>query len=183
MQEVINLLGELPLEVLKIYDIDNVDAEALPHLAQQFNVFGRRGWNLASTEAEKRELVKQAIELHRRAGTPYAIKLAMASVGYPNTTVQENPPLYYNGAWSYDGIESYSGIRWFGFIVTLDPVQSQVSSELVDEIVGLIEEWKNVRSQLLDLRIGNISLFSNLLLYDGAWSHDGAQTFDGERNI
>lgn len=176
-------LNALDLAVLAIYDIDNVELSALPHLADQFNVLGLRGWNLASTEAERRALVKEAIILHKTAGTPYAIRRVMALVGYPNATVIENPALAYDGTWSYDGAEYYSGVKWFAFIVVLDPTQSQVSGDLITLILALINEWKNSRSQLIDLRIGDISLFSNLLQYAGNWSYNGLQTYDGQRNI
>ena len=169
--------------MLAIYDIDNVDASALPHLADQFNVLGLRGWNLANTEVERRSLVKEAIILHKTAGTPYAIRRVMALVGYPNATVVENPPLRYDGSSRYDGEEYYSGIKWFAFYVTLDPEQSQVSGDLINLILALINEWKNARSRLIDLRIGNISLFQNLLQYDGLSYYDGTQTYDGIRNV
>lgn len=176
-------LNELDLSVLDLYDIDNVDASALPHLADQFNVLGLRGWNLASTEAERRALVKEAIILHKTAGTPYAIRRVMALVGYPNATITENPPLTYDGSWAYDGAETYDGARWFFFTVILDPEQSQVSGDRIALILALINEWKNARSKLLDLRIGTVSLFSNLLQYDGNWSYDSSQSFDGIRDI
>lgn len=183
MLEVIDRRGLLPLAVLAIYDIDAVERSALIHLAEQFNVLGKRGWALANTEAEQRGLIKGAIELHRRSGTPWAVRTAMALVGYPGATVTENPPLSYDGSWQYDGNFQYCAVKVNCFFVTLDPVQSQVSGELIALIIDLIKEWKNERSHLIDLRIGSISLFRNLLQYDGLWAYDGAQTYDGLRNI
>ena len=107
----------------------------------------------------------------------------MALVGYPNATILENPGTFYNGEWAYDGGRTYSGAQLGEFIVTLDQQQSTVSGELITLIVALINEWKNARSKLFDLRIGDISLFSNLLQYDNLWVYNGEQTYDGERNI
>ncbi|HEY9737519.1 MAG TPA: phage tail protein [Trichocoleus sp.] len=176
-------LSTMDLQPLAVYDIDAVTAEALYDLADQFNVLGLRGWTLAGTEAQRRALIKEAIALHRVAGTPYSVRRAMALVGYPNATITENPGLRFDGSWSFNGTRQFSGVSYGGFIVTLDPQQSAVSAALVTLIVALINEWKNARSYLIDLRIGSISLFSNLQLHDGLWSFNGSQTFDGERNI
>jgi P2-related tail formation protein len=55
----------LDLTPILIYMIDTVPAAALPHLARQFDVLGVKGWKYATTETKQRELLKQAIELHR----------------------------------------------------------------------------------------------------------------------
>lgn len=176
-------LQSLDLAVLAIYDIDNVAEGALTALAEQLNVQGLRGWALTTTEEQRRELLKEAVALHQTAGTPYAVKRAMALVGYPNASIAENPGNFYDGDWTYNGNRQYDGAELGAFIVTLDATQSAVSSELITLIVALINEWKNARSYLLDLRIGNVSLFSNLLQYSDTWSYDGAQTYDGQRNL
>ncbi|MEO1399660.1 MAG: phage tail protein [Cyanobacteria bacterium J06635_1] len=182
-EAVLQRLQALNLAVLDIYDIDNVDSSALFDLADQFNVLGLRGWNLAETEAQRRDLIKEAIQLHQTAGTPYAIKRAMTLVGYPNATIRENPGTFYDGEWVYDGTRTYNGAQLGEFEVTLDPIESRVSGPLITLIVALINEWKNARSKLFDLRIGNISLFSNLLQYDNLWFYNGLQEYDGERNL
>lgn len=177
-------LAELPYAtLLKLYNPQTVDASALPHLAVQFNVDGLRGWYLADTEQKQRDLIAEAIELNRRAGTPWSIITAMAAVGYPDTQVIENPPQFYDGSWGYNGEDEYAGLLLAGFVVLLDPVRSQVTAEKVRLILALIDEWKPARCALLDLRIGDISLLRNLLLYAGNWQYDGGQTYDGERNL
>lgn len=181
--EVLARLQGLDLAVLAIYDIDNVDASALVALSEQLNVQGLRGWTLALTEAKQRALLKDAIPLHQTAGTPYAVKRAMSLVGYPDATIQENPGNFYDGDWTYNGAREYDGAEIGAFIVTLDSTQSVVSTDRIELIVSLINEWKNARSYLLDLRIGNISLFSNLIQYNGGWNYDGGQEYDGELNL
>ena len=182
-EAVMERLSELDLSVLDIYNLDTVDASALYDLAEQFNVLGLRGWNLANTEAERRSLIKEAIQLHQSAGTPYAIKRVLSLVGYPSATIAENPGVFHDGIHQHTGAVVHDGAQFRAFIVTLDDTQSQVSGPLIDLIVALINEWKNARSYLLDLRIGNISLFSNLLQHDGQVNHSGNQEHDGERNV
>ncbi|WP_088893219.1 phage tail protein [Leptolyngbya ohadii] len=183
LEKLVERLQAIDLTVLAIYDLDTVSESALYDLADQFNVLGLRGWTLASTTAQRRALIKEAIQLHQKAGTGYAIRRSLTLVGYPNATIEENPPMRYDGSWSYDGQERYEGKRMYGFIVTLDATQSQVSTDRITLIIGLINEWKNARSRLLDLRIGSVSLFFNLLIYDGTWAFNGSQTFDGVKNL
>ena len=44
----------LDVSKLLVYLIDLVDADALPHLADQFHVLGLEGWNAALTEDSRR---------------------------------------------------------------------------------------------------------------------------------
>lgn len=170
----------MQLSAVNIYDFDNVDASALYDLASQFNVLGYRGWVLAETEAQQRQLLKRAIELHRVAGTPYSIKLALESVGYPDVTIQENPGLRYDGSSRYDGVERYRGDVYGQFIVTLSSETPAPNKDQVRLILLLINEWKNLRSILFDLRQGGRSLLKNALFYDGRAAYDGEQSFDGQ---
>ena len=61
--------------------VDLVAADALPALAAQFHVLGAEGWNAATTDAARRELIKSAIELHRYKGTPWAVRRALELLG------------------------------------------------------------------------------------------------------
>lgn len=74
-------LTQLELTRTVLYDFDQVEAQALVHLAEQFNVLGDAGWDLADTEAKKRALLKEAIALHCMKGTPYAVKRALELLG------------------------------------------------------------------------------------------------------
>ena len=73
---------------LLIYWLDIVDASVLPHLAEQFHVLGLEGWDYATTEQEKRDLLKQAVELHRYKGTPWAVRQGLKRIN-PDLDIQE----------------------------------------------------------------------------------------------
>lgn len=64
-----------------VYLVDLVAADALPALAAQFHVLGAEGWNAATNDAARRELIKAAIELHRYKGTPWAVRRALELLG------------------------------------------------------------------------------------------------------
>jgi P2-related tail formation protein len=178
-EAVMHRLSDLDLSVLNMYDIDNVSSDVLYDLADQLNVLGLRGWKLASTDAQRRALIKDAIYLHQIAGTPFAIKRVLAILGYPEARIIENPGNYYNGEIRADGSRSYSGAEWGEFIVVLSDIEASLNQDRIQLILDLINEWKNARSLLTDLRIGTISLISNPLLYDGSVRYDGSQTCSG----
>lgn len=182
--ELCDRLTDLNVEALTdVYNIDTVPASVLPHLAEQFLVTGYYGWILADTEAKRRALIKNAIELHKKAGTPYAIRLALASVGYPDAIVVENPSLRLDGSWLLDGTETLSGDSSGTFEVILSLSDGKISSVTIALIRGLIDTWKNARSHLIALRLGGTNLDGDLLFLDGTWPLDGNQELDGEKNI
>lgn len=178
-ESAIDRLMDLDLKALDVYNIDNVPASALYDLAAQFNVLGYRGWLLAEGEQAKRDLIKNSIVLHRVAGTPYAIKLAFESVGYPNIVIDENPGARYDGEFLYDGTEIYRGDNDGRFIITLDSASPVPGQETTRLLLELIEEWKNLRSLLLDLRQNGVSLLQNPLFYDGRITYNNAEFYDG----
>lgn len=74
-------MSMLDLSPLVVYDIERVPESLLPHLAEQFNVLGDAGWDMATTEAKRRALIKEAIALHKLKGTPYAVQRSLDLIG------------------------------------------------------------------------------------------------------
>ena len=70
------------------------------------------------TEAAQRELLKSAIPLHRFRGTPWAIKQALASLGWTQVTLLEG-----QSSWGGDAYPSNQG--WAVFRVMIDLVAGQ----------------------------------------------------------
>ena len=137
-----------------IYLIDTVKAEALPILAEQFDVLGYKGFGLASTEQQQRSVIKKAIELHRYKGTPWSIKEALKSIGYYNAVIQERflSGAIYDGQYTHNGSQFYGPGSWADFRVIIDlGSKSGVNAQSAADAVKLILEYKNVRSRLLDI--------------------------------
>ena len=156
------------LTPLLLYQIDTVQESVLPHLAEQFDVMGYKGWLLADTVEKKRTLIKNAIKLHRKAGTSFAIINSLNAVGIEVSEIIENPPLTYNGRWNYLGTEYYSGKLWDRFIVNFT---EDVESSKISLVTALIETWKNERSQYL-IRC------PELLQFNSVWRYDGVEEYD-----
>ena len=131
MNELIDRLGTLDLTRLLVYLIDTVEPSALPHLSEQFSITGYDGWALAQGTTDRRELIKRAIELHQRKGTPWAVRTALETAGF-SARLNE----------------------WFQQTPTGDPHTCRVEVEIDDrglsentfaQIDGLVNEYKPMR--------------------------------------
>lgn len=197
-------LAELDLTKLLIYMIDTVNADALPILAEQFDVLGYKGWRfvtdntvivppetilyafktrvltdsgtfeaesclldaieaLSATdvdrpdpvflEAQQRELIKSAIELHRYKGTPWSIKEALRRVGFGGAEIIEGVGQYYDATFFHNAAVTYSGANnWANFRVIFDLGNVKgINEQQTADLLELINEYKNARSKLVDL--------------------------------
>ena len=126
-------LSALPAAIPVVNLFDLVDASALPSLGEQFHVMGLEGWNAAASDTARRDLLKRAIELHRHKGTAWAVRHALETALSLPTDVRE---------WF-----SYNG-RPFFFRVAVDVTGATFGPESGTSALGLILEYKNVRSWL-----------------------------------
>lgn len=127
-------LGEIELDRLLVYIIDTVDADALPYLAEQFDVLGYNGMRLAHTDEEKREIIKRAIELHRYKGTLWAVREALKSIGFGDAVITEH-------------VEGH----WAKFRIDIDLGSRPVSASEINDLVKMVAAYKNARSHLEDI--------------------------------
>ncbi|EFB2829187.1 phage tail protein I [Escherichia sp. 93.0816] len=124
--------AQLDLTALMVYLVDLVDASALPALAEQFHIQGLEGWLFTTDEREKRELIKQAIELHKYKGTIWAVRRVLEILSLPGTISE----------WF-----EYGGKAYF-FKVDIELVDKGMDENLFNNLVELIHEYKNTRSKL-----------------------------------
>lgn len=137
--ELIDRLGEIPLDQLLTCLVDNVTAAALPHLAEQFHITGLEGWSFSVTETDRRELIKNSIAMHRYKGTPYAVKRVLETLALSGE-VQE---------WFEYGGEPYHFKMW------IDIGERGMSAATVSMLDDMITSWKNTRSflEVINLRL------------------------------
>lgn len=97
---------------------------------------------LALSEAAQRELLKSAIALHRFRGTPWAIKQALASLGWEQVILLE-------GQASWGGVAYPSNQGWAAFRVLIELATRQgVSSGAAATAVAAVNFFKPARSWL-----------------------------------
>ena len=142
----------------RIYLISQVNADALYFLAEQFDVLGYKGWFLANTEEQRRELIRRAIELHRYKGTPWSVKEAIKQLGFTDVNIIERVELinnFYNGTISYNGSETYGAGTgdWatFSVIINASDWSDAVNPLYITALKELIFEYKGARNHLIDL--------------------------------
>lgn len=82
-------LADLDLNVMLVYLIDLVKPKLLPVLADQFSLLDEAAWMLAESEDAKRNLIKNAAEIHRFKGKPWAIREVIRLLGFGEVVLQE----------------------------------------------------------------------------------------------
>lgn len=127
--------NQAPIERLLVYIIDTVEPSALPWLAKQFDVLGYKGMRLATTEAQQRAVIKNAIQIKRYSGTPWAVKQALRSIGYPDAILTENAGTGAHG--------------WAEFQIQIDAGENGISEAMITELVEMIKIYKGTRNHLL----------------------------------
>lgn len=168
----IERLGALDLTPLLVYRLDSVPDSALLLLAWQFDMLAPQWQlgvqstesvdaltnidsltdidtltSLADTAGQSdygswRILLKVAIPLHRTRGTPYAIKTALASLGWNNVRIEEGQATW--GGTSYPPSQG-----WAVFRVLIPVAEGQRVATLdISRAVAAINFFKPVRSLL-----------------------------------
>ena len=155
LMRLLSSLSALDLAPVLVYHIDTVPASALYALAWQFDVVGAAGWDLADTEVKQRDLLRNAIELHRHAGTPWVVKRVLGALGFATVVIDEGygRPTY-DGTFRYGGVIDYSSAAawaYFRVVVGEIPDDRAVDDAYVASVSAVINVWKNARSQLAEL--------------------------------
>lgn len=143
---------------------------ALPYLADQFDIDGLRGFGMAATEEQQRDIIKRSIALHKFMGTPWAIREACRVMGFPVIRLDEGVIFQNNGAYgnaygrAYDITIERESWACFNVLVEADMAR-HITIDDVQKIRLFIESYKNERSHLVDLGFGQ-TLVENLFRPD-----------------
>ena len=153
-----------------VYLVDTVASSALPYLAEQWDVDGLRGFSVASNEDEQRELIKQSIKLHKFMGTPWSIKEACRTVGFPVIVLKEGVPYPGDLDWAQvvvddnytaniddndEAIASFiasgASVDWACFSVYVSNDNNHpITADVMMQIKAFINLYKPVRCHLID---------------------------------
>ncbi|MBQ8668729.1 phage tail protein I [bacterium] len=128
--------AKLNLDSLLVSIIDNVPADALPHLAEQYHITGDEGWLQALSDTEKRNLIKSSIKMHRYKGTKYALEEIFKTLN-----IVGNIEEWFN----------YGG-NPYHFKVILQIFNRSINEETETKLRALIDEYKNERSWLEEIQ-------------------------------
>ncbi len=115
--------GKLDLTPLLLYTITFAPDSALGWLAWQFDVADSL-FQLLAPGADQRQLISQAVPLKRFVGTPYAIKTALASLGWPGAIIQEGQNSWGGTFWPAD--QGWAVCRILINLVPISPADATV---------------------------------------------------------
>lgn len=182
-------MNDIEIENLLVYVIDTVSASALPTLARQFDIEGFSGYYLATTDEQRRAIIKQAIELKRYMGTVWSIRQAMIAVGFQDATLVEgidtgDPATDWarftiettiGDTISIDGVAETNLAK---LIKQYKPVRSYL--EGISYIIGINDVLEPLNDELniiyesptMDEDLGHVSRF-----YNGAFNYDGSEKY------
>ena len=174
---------------MMVYFVDTVSADALPYLAKQFGVDGFKGFVQATTEDEKRALIKKAISLQKAKGTVWAIKEAIRVTGMSElVTIKEGYPDH-----------------WAKFMISADFENYELLSSRIEELADLVNAYKPARCVYVGMELSDVvfeetqefeesfgEIVAELpmtdsqsmkgLLYDGTWNYDGSKKYEDEND-
>lgn len=140
--------AKLDLDAVLISIIDNVPADALPHLAEQYHITGNEGWLQALSDTEKRNLIKSSIKMHRYKGTKYALEEIFKTLN-----IVGNIEEWFN----------YGG-NPYHFKVILQIFNRSINEETETKLRALIDEYKNERSWLEEIQF-HLSALASMYSY------------------
>jgi P2-related tail formation protein len=164
--------SNLSLRPIVVYDFEHVEASALPHLAEQFNVLGDLGWELADTEAKKREYLKEAIALKRLKGTPFAIREIFRLLQLGEVVIQEGRGgKLHDGTYTRDGFVVHDGRQreWAVYRVI---VSRLLTVRMATKARALLERWTPARCHLWSLETA-----SGVLIHNAVATRDGTYKY------
>lgn len=153
-------LEALPVDKALTHLVDAVDERLLPHLAYGWHVTDLEGWRLADTPDKRRALLRRAIALHSKKGTPWAVMEALRPLGVHVNIIEQADqrrayaaldPVLINGTWQLDGSVRLRALdrltyipqvqHWAQFIARINLADVTEAGHL-GLIKALVEEWK-----------------------------------------
>lgn len=144
-------------------------ADTLPFFADHFSLFGD-GWEFAVSENDQRELIKEAIEIHRHKGTPWAIKRVLKLLGFGDCELIER-----TGFLEHDSVAKHNSSHRYGY------GGDWTHYKLVTPRLMSTADAERIRALLIDVAPLRCKLVSiNIPVnHNGAIKHDGTYNYDG----
>lgn len=141
---------------------------ALPWLSWTLSV---EAWHEAKSDDARRALILNSIEIHRRKGTPWAIRLLIRSLGFGEVTIIERVGgRTHDGSFRRDGEFPHASLAatWATYKISLERPITNVQA---DRLRKLLPSVAPARCHLVGLRYATV-----------ANSHNGATRRDGTFN-
>ena len=162
--------SQLDRSKLILYLFDQTERTAIVHLAEQLSLFGD-GWEMAESEEAQRNLLKSAVQIHKRKGTPWAVREVFRSLGLGEVELIEG-----TGHIKYDGVAKYDGTfyhgddeKWSTYVVRLN---KPVTRDQALSIRTMLSEVTRYSCELVTLNYTEAAnRYNGRIYYDGQYTH------------
>lgn len=160
-------VADLPIPIRDYWNPDTCPSALLPYLAAEVSV---DGWELAESDDARRALIKAAIPLHQKRGTPWAIREVIRRLGFGEVQLIEGRAIRRrDGSTTRNGDYLHGDpTAWAQYIVKLSRA---ITRDQADNLKDVLERYAPQRSMLasLDYRAAPIR-------------HNGAAKRNGQYN-
>lgn len=160
--------ADIDLSALITNLFDTVSEVYLPALAKQYNLLGYNGWRFADTEAKKRALLKDFINIKRSKGTIAGVKTALKWIEFEPIEYRIDPyDLYCDGKFECNGHFTCGGNNPFNFEVSISANDfPTVTEQNVIDMVAIIKEFKSARDLLIGINLKDVNENEGLTISD-----------------
>ncbi|MDH4869800.1 phage tail protein [Pseudomonas sp. BN515] len=163
--------ADLDLGAMAVYLVDQVKAALLPNLAEQFSLLDEAAWLLAESEDVRRNLIKNAVTLHRYKGTPWSIREVIRLLGFGEVTLLEGL-----GGLDYDGQATFNGIRVYGdtgsWPVYRVFLAQPITNDQAELLRRVLKATAPARCRLASLEYSAVAIrYNQVAAYDGQYNH------------
>ncbi len=155
-----------------LWSAQHCPAPLLPWLSWALSV---ESWHEATSEDARRQLILASIEIHRRKGTPWAIRALLRALGYGEVVILERiGGLPRNGTWSRDGEYTRAPLEetWATYKLVLN---RPITNAQANRIRALLPSVAPARCHLVHLSYRAVAHSHNgVLRRDGTYNHGAA---------
>ena len=147
--------------------VDLIAPEHLDLLAESSSILGEDGYWLAESEAARRKLIKGAYALHRKKGTPWAIREIIRRLGFGEVILIEGlNRRTYNGESKFDGVYVYgSPTHWAHYRVVMQNIITNDQAALLRKTLRAFAPARCV--------LESLDYTAAALRYNGKATHNG----------
>lgn len=159
---------DLDIRISQLWNPYACPIDFLPYLAFAFSV---DYWDENWSEDAKREVVAQAVKVHRHKGTPGALKDMLRAAGYGEVDIIEGlDAKRYDGRAQHNGTYFYSEYEhWALFNLRLHQPVSIAQAIQIKTLVNRVKrEVCELHSFLYDRALNT---YNNAISYDGTFTH------------
>ncbi|HDR9024823.1 TPA: phage tail protein I [Burkholderia vietnamiensis] len=137
----------LPIPIRDYWNPDTCPSALLPYLAAEVSV---DGWELAESDDARRALIKAAIPLHQKRGTPWAIREVIRRLGFGEVMLVEGRQIRRrDGSTTRNGDYLHGDpTAWAQYIVKLSRA---ITRDQADNLKAVLERYAPQRSMLASL--------------------------------